>query len=324
MARELVRNGKDARALADLVDDMLRQLGASSSEPAAPRRNVAIKASLFERCIDLCRSGAQPALDSRVRTVHHLSCTGGTLIAKCLAAMPNTLVLNEINPLSRMLDKPEAPDFAPTDLAALVRMGDRGTSDELLIDMFLGQLALLRDRVTLEGRRLLLRDHSHSQFLYYDEPEPEHGLLAVVRRRFPTISLITVRDPIDSFLSMRTLGWVIFQPGSLDEYCRRYHLFLAAHKGLPVFRYEDFLATPAAMMQRMCEHLELPFNDLFEYTFDAFRFSGDSGRGGAKIAPRPRREVPPELVAEAWSSLNYLNLCQRLGYTPITQGQQPQ
>jgi hypothetical protein len=308
--------GNEAKALAKLVDDMLRQLGSSAGAPP-PKKNIAIKTSLFDRCIELCRGGALPSPDSKIRTLHHFSCTGGTLIAKCLASMPNTLVLNEIDPLSRMQFKPDSPSFHPTDFTALVRMGDHGASDKVLVEMFIGQLRSLCGRMILEGRRLLLRDHSHGQFLCPSEPDSSRTLLNVVRSEFATASAVTVRDPLDSFLSMRDLGWISFGPASLDEYARRYHLFLDAHVGLPIFKYEHFLVDPKPVMRQLCTQLELPFNDLFEHTFDAFKFSGDSGRSSGVIAPRPRREHAPELASEAAQSPQYLTLCQRLGYSPV-------
>jgi hypothetical protein len=310
--------GKEAKALAELVDEMLRRLG-SSSEPTHARKNVAIKTSLFDRCIELCRAGGVPSPDAKIRTLHHLSCTGGTLIAKCLAAMPNTLLLNEVDPYSRMLYNPDSPKFNPTDLASLVRMGDRNASDKVLGELFLGQLRALHGSVVLEGRRLILRDHSHGQFLFTDEPDGKKSLLTLVRPAYPTCSVVTVRDPLDSYLSMRDLDWIHFSPNTVDEYCRRYHLFLDAHAGLPIYRYEEFLEAPQVVMRRLCDQLELPFNETFELTFDAFKFSGDSGRSGGIIAPRPRRAHEPEVEALAGKSSHYLSLCERIGYPALGQ-----
>ncbi len=56
--------------------------------------------ALFEKWSDFCEPEApqkQP-----IRIIQHLSCTGGTLISKFLAAMPNVVLLNEVNPLSQL------------------------------------------------------------------------------------------------------------------------------------------------------------------------------------------------------------------------------
>lgn len=52
----------------------------------------------------------------QIRTIHHFACTGGTLIAKCLASMPNTQFISEIEPHSNMTSKAK---FTPTNFIEL-------------------------------------------------------------------------------------------------------------------------------------------------------------------------------------------------------------
>lgn len=252
---------------------------------------------------------------SIVRSVHHLPCTGGTLITKCLAAMPNVVVLNEVDPLSTMDIDSAKPRFSPRDFGALLRMGDRGVSTATLIDLFLNQLETLLRRTHMEGRRLLLRDHSASHFLAVPDPGARPSLYSILLTRGTTVSITTVRDPIDSYLSMATLGWIGFLPATFEEYCRRYLLFLDAHTTLPIFKYESFVANPAIEVAKICEHLHLAFSDEFIDTFDVFRFSGDSGRTGDVIGPRPRREFNSAQLEQIRSSSAYRMLCDRLHYS---------
>ena len=53
--------------------------------------------SLLEQCAAMvaAQPGPQP-----YRVLHHMACTGGTLISRCLATMPNVVLLSEIDPLS--------------------------------------------------------------------------------------------------------------------------------------------------------------------------------------------------------------------------------
>ena len=44
-----------------------------------------------------------------IRTIHHLACTGGTLISKCLGSMPDVALISEVNPLNR-----QGSQFEPT------------------------------------------------------------------------------------------------------------------------------------------------------------------------------------------------------------------
>ena len=44
-----------------------------------------------------------------LRSIHHLACTGGTLISKCIASMPDVALISEVNPMNRF-----GQDFCPS------------------------------------------------------------------------------------------------------------------------------------------------------------------------------------------------------------------
>ncbi|MBD3828421.1 hypothetical protein, partial [Stenotrophomonas sp.] len=137
-----------------------------------------------------------------MRLLHHFACTGGTLIAKCLAALPNTLLLSEIDPLSRLRVNPHNPHFAPSDLILHLHYSLRGVEDEDIVAVFLGGLAALLDRCDRVGRRLVLRDHAHSQFCHGPQIPDRPTLAAIVGRLRPVRGVLTVREPMESYLSL--------------------------------------------------------------------------------------------------------------------------
>ena len=300
------------RNVLSAVDEALELLAGYSTPQG---RSIAVERpdSLLDQCLELCaqRDASPP---EPVRTLHHFACTGGTMITKCLAAMPNTQVLSEVDPLSVVLLDPAQPRFCPTDLAQLMRESTRGVGDDLIAEMFLRSMELIYEESRSRGQRLLLRDHSHGRYCYGPGIPARPGLRDLVRRRFPTVSAITVRHPLDSYLALAAMGWLTFTPPGLDEYCRRYLVFLDDHADLPVVRYEDILEAPERWIGELCGHLLLPFSSDFAGLFDAFRLTGDSGRGGKMIKPRPRRPVGDDLAREASDSGNYQRLCAQLGY----------
>ena len=267
--------------------------------------------SLLDQCIALCEP--QEARVEPVRTLHQMACTGGTLFAKCVAAMPNVQLLSEVDPLSRMQLDPGHPRFCPTDMVLLLRQGTRGANDELVVRMFQAALEVVHADATARGQRLVLRDHAHSHYgVVALEPRPT--LRDMVAQRFPALSLVLVRHPLDSYLSLLDNGWVGFA-GGLDEYCRRYLSFLDDHGGIPVLRYEDFVRDPERRLREACDHLRLRYSGHFAQMFDIFRLSGDSGRSGNVIERRPRRQTPDaSLGAELAASRHYALLLQRLDY----------
>lgn len=266
-------------------------------------------ADLLERS----RQSAGDVNSEPVRTIHHFACTGGTLITKCLASMPNTQVLSEVDPFSDFT-KDSARRFFPTDLIMLARVSTRGADDQLVREIFVRGMAAIYHDTIIKGQRLVVRDHTHSHFCIGPQvcSRPTLGLL--IQNAFPCISVVFVRHPLDSFLSLYANGWIHFLPGTLEEYCRRYMRFLDSYPETKVFRYEDFVARPEGVMHDMCAELQIPYDSAFTDTFFVHQLSGDSGRKGDQIGLRPRRSIPVDVDVKG--SKAYLELCNRLRYDP--------
>ena len=136
----------------------------------------------------------------------------------------------------------------------------------------------------------------------------------IVQRQLPVRSVVTVRHPLDSYLSLIANGWVDFQPACLEEYCCRYLRFLDDYDEQPIFKYEDFVEDTSSELEKISRALELPFNAEFESGLDLIRLTGDSGRSGVAIVRRERREVGPQVREEVETSSSYHALCVRLNY----------
>lgn len=258
----------------------------------------------------------EPSLEQKppVRVIQHLSCTGGTLLCKCLAGLPNVALLSEVNPLSEIHMQLIPRGFAPTDLLFLAKRGNFPHIDELSEKIFRAEIAVLANHARQFGKHLVIREHSHSDFL---EGEALNGVSTI--RKFlkddhALLSVLTVRHPVDSYLSLVKFGWVRFIPKTFDEYCKRYILFIKHNENLPTYKYEDFINDPLNEMQRICRSLELPFNEEFLDVFDLSTMSGDSGRTSHIIEKRERRKFDFDFQLEVNESSSYQDLCELLGY----------
>jgi hypothetical protein len=299
--------------LSETLDDALRLL---DGVPINADTGIALEEcpeSLLAQCLALCEqhqiSGSEP-----IRLVHQFACAGGTLMSKCIAAMPNTQLISEVDPLSTLLDYPEQNAFSPTDMVALMRNSTRGASTELIVEMFLNNLGIVYTDAISTGQRLILRDHAHSHFCHGCEIADRPTLGAIVSSKFPTLEVVFVRHPIDSYLSLQLNGWLHFRPGTFDEYCKRYIAFLRAYDGVPIIRYEDFVRSPREIMTEVCDVLDLRFSPDFIDLFDVYRLSGDSGRGSNVIAQRPRRAVEQAFSNEVGESAHFRYLCDMLSF----------
>lgn len=269
--------------------------------------------SLLKDCEAAC-AALDAAAEEPLRTIHHFACTGGTILSRCIEAMPNTVLLSEIDPLSTL--PLSTVDFAPYDLLRQSQTSLRPLDDAGVSEMFLAGLNAMYEANLRAGRRLVIRDHTHSHYCTQINPDERPTIRDILRRQFTLRSLVTVRHPLDSLISLLRNGWVMFAPKTLEEYCRRYILFLDAYADAPVLRYEDFTADPDRRARQMTEILALPYTDHWRDILPVIAVSGDSGRKSNEIASRPRQEVSAELRVACKESRSYKSVCARLGYDP--------
>ncbi|MEL6806195.1 MAG: sulfotransferase [Pseudomonadota bacterium] len=270
-------------------------------------------AALLAECQALL--DASPACPPPViRSLHHMACSGGTLIAQMLGAQANVRLLSEVNPFSTQLDKRQL--FRPSDVSFLARHGTRPVDQRIVQELFEAEVGVLASRSHQSGHILLLRDHAHSAYCLGTEPQKAPKLHDILTSRFETRPLVTVRHPLDCYLSLQANGWLHFTPATLDEYARRVRMFLHDHGDIAVLRYEDILADPEARMKGACDALDLPFDPQTLTPNSAIALSGGSGRHTARLGARPRRPVPVALRRMATRSPDYQELCARLGYAP--------
>lgn len=301
-ARELLSSVEAAlELLLDYTPDVARD------GPAEPLP------SLLEQCEALTATLPPPAF---LRSIHHMACSGGSVISKCLAVMPNTTLLSEIDPLSPLgLPQPkQTPQFRPHDLIYGLRVALRDNGEAIVAHVFEAALGALYADLVAQGQYLCIRDHAHSQYCTRTDWRTRPTVHSLLERVAPVRSVVTVRHPIDSFLSLEGNAWLHFTPATIDEYARRYHAFLDDHAALPLVRYEDFVADPEAILQQLCSLLDLPYMPGAEDFLSVVRISGDSGRSGTRIAPRPRRIVHETLQTAIDASDALAALCARLDY----------
>lgn len=251
-----------------------------------------------------------------VRVVRQFACTGGTLICRALAAQPNTAVLSEVDPFNVDHLSRRKPGFVPTDLIQLADSRFKPLDRSVKQAMFQAALKALYEAFDRTGRRLVVREHSHGQFCTHEDGAKRPAVSEIIASDFPVRTVVTVRHPMDSWLSLNANNWRHFEPFTLDEYARRYLAFLDDCGAAPTHKYESFVDAPNETLTDMCERLELPMNESWQALLPAITLSGDSGRSGAVIGARERRTADEETRVQAQKSAAYQALCARLDYSP--------
>jgi hypothetical protein len=248
----------------------------------------------------------------RILTIHHQACTGGTLICKCLAVMPRTMLLSEVHPLNL-----QPMDFNPFDPVAQFQLQTYqgfGFTGEELGRIFVQRVGLVYEQCRAHGYELVLRDHSHTDYMY---PQVDRGrpLLHFLQDKYEPVSIVTLRNPVETWLALENLGWHKCVQG-FDDYCSRLLMFLEDYKGLPVFHYEEFLAAPVDTMRRITAALGLPLDPEFMGKFSQITLTGDSGRARSsdRIERLPMREFSESFRQTVLNSEPYRRLAALYGY----------
>lgn len=252
-----------------------------------------------------------------IRAIHHLACTGGTLISRAIAAMPNVTLLSEIDPLSTLDATPAgaAEPFRPLDLLRGAQIAARPADTDTIAKVFTAAIATLHAELSAQGRHLCIRSHPHSQFHTGASIRPRPSTHSLLARAAPVRAVLTVRHPLDSFVSLRRARWVHFEPDTPEAYAQRYLAFLDAHQDIEILTYERFVTEPEASAQWLCERLALSYDPAFPERMQQVWLSGNSGRAGARITPRERRPIAQDVLDAARASQAFRDLCERLDYT---------
>lgn len=257
-----------------------------------------------------------------IRLMHHWACSGGTLLSRCVAAHPAVVLLSEIHPLAYLRVAPAYPYYSPTDLIQQLSLPHNGRDPVLCLAAFTGAVEGLLEQLEAEGRSLVLRSHSHVDFFSGVMPADTPLLSSSLGSRLTLYELLSVRHPLDSWISLCRQGWQKqFCFSSLSEFSNRGLAMLKACRGMPLLRYEDFCLAPRKGLALMADALKLPLEAELMEQLAGIQISGDSGRSDSSIGVRPRRPIPHQLAWELSALIDatespYLELCQQLGYDP--------
>ncbi|MBU2963485.1 sulfotransferase [Citreicella sp. C3M06] len=273
----------------------------------------------LESLLDQCRAQTTKLAAARpepVRLLHHFACTGGTLVSRALASQPNTVVLSELDPFSNIMLGPQH-HFAPSDVIYQALKARIPPQMDTVGRMFTAALKVLHEDLGAEGRRLVIRDHTYSHYCATEDPSSRPSLPALLAPQFDLRQAITVRHPLDSFVSMLRENWARPPVRTLELYAARYEMFLDACPSIDLHYYEDFAQDPETGCRRLADSLDLPFDPRWRDFLPLVTMSGDSGRKSERIGLRPRRPLPDTVKQQlAEGAPVYDALCARLGYDP--------
>jgi hypothetical protein len=266
----------------------------------------------------------------RIRILHQLARSGGTVICRCLASMESVVLLSEIHPLgTRMFN----PLQQANEWYGLLRPADRarvGTGNLTFPDA----IRLIAERCAEQDRILVLRDWNHLDFigLPFVQPLYRPQLAETLRGEFELLRFATVRHPLDQWLSL--VNHPLFAERlAIGKYLRGVRRFAemvagleaqaetegARQPGAAMLHYEDFTANSDAALMQLCNALHIPFDPGYRQRWASYRnITGDvlPGRSEAgEITRLPRQESTADLRREFGGRADYQRILNLMNYT---------
>lgn len=276
-------------------------------------------------------------MQAHLFTVHNVAASGGSICSQFIAACTNSLLSSEIHPLGEVLPERQADQanlrrFSPgRPLDHVLLDSKHDLSNTLKLKSFGDQLELSIRHAASLGKNLTLREHTHSNFtlgglqaknglLDFLSHQCNGHLMRLVTFKWPPI--LTVRHPLDNFLSARKKKWhrTYASDGYFETYCKallEMQNYFAGKWGAVCLRYEDLCIDQSRFFHDLVTRLECPFLQVpMRERVRSVSITGKSGRRSNEISLRPRQLelVEDDLRRQVTSSVAYVELCKLNGY----------
>jgi hypothetical protein len=227
------------------------------------------------------------------------------------------ILLSEIHPYAYLRGPIPQSIYNPTDIIQQLCLEHNRRDPRLCLAAFNGAIDRLHEESCRQGLALVLRSHSHLDFFIGGAPANFPLVSYELRKRHRLCELVTVRHPLDSWLSLKENAWdKHFRFSSFEEYCARCLAMLYSLQQIPLLRYEEFCSDPERVFTEVCSIMNLKYDDSALTRAGTIALSGSSGRIGSEISKRERRFIPDDVAEAVKTSLSYVKLCALLAYDP--------
>jgi hypothetical protein len=249
-----------------------------------------------------------------LRLIHQLARTGGTTICKCLAVMPDVVLLSEIHPLGVEKIDPLRQAMNWFALIGQADIDQLGPSPD-----FAASIRLIASRASASGSKLVIRDWNHLDFVgapLVEAPPFRLTMAEVLSKHFRLRQVATVRHAIDHWQSLRRLP-LMRGKIDLDRFLQGYRRFAELVAPMGFVRFEDFCVRPDDSLRHLCDALELTYDPAWRSRWAGYdRITGDEAaqRNSGELKQPRRRPLEPGLADAFLKHPDYLPALALLGY----------
>lgn len=238
--------------------------------------------------------------------------SGGTLLNRCMASMPDTIMLSEVN----------VEALCPSSCNTIRGQVKEWYGINLKSEGFRENIQELYKYCLEKDKALIIRDWTFGSFVpsRYNNynPSKEFATLDFVSNYFPVKSFAFVRDAIDIWLSLNASPRTFYDKDLIYLYEFVKKIF---DRKIKIFKYEDFCKNPKKNMHSICDYVEIDYNEQFMNFFSYYKVTGDtdlpdSSRGLVenKINLLSRRAMSDVLFEEIKTKTKALEINKLLNY----------
>ena len=231
--------------------------------------------------------------------------------------MKDVVLLSEIHPLAMQNINPLGQAqiwFGLLTNEDIVRLQARRTIG------FLDAIGLIHQRCSERNSTLIIRDWSQVDFTgwpHFGNPAYRLTTAEQLRKRFSVVHTMTVRHPIDQWISfIKSQSWT-GQSMPLTEFLYGYLKFAEYCNQIGFVRYEDFVIDPDRALREICGYLQVTYDPSYRDRWQAYTtitsFQGERDFVN-NIRPQPRPPVEPGVLRQIEKNSDYQQAIRLLGY----------
>ena len=201
----------------------------------------------------------------KLRLIHNLPRSGGTIISKAISNQKNIVLLSEIHPNGLKIRNLMGVDKNLGDpLFQFMNWYDvfdekikKKTRDKNL--NFLEKIEIINKKINSQDKILVIRDWAFVDFLGkpYIDPIFKKSLHEVLKKKFNLVTLNIVRSPLEIFLSCMRVIPKFAGNYSFNFFLECYKKFIKDLKKQNTISYENFCENPVKSLDKICKVLEI-------------------------------------------------------------------
>lgn len=252
-----------------------------------------------------------------LRIIHQLPMSGGSVIARSVAVLPEVTLFDNIHPLNQQLNRAAANIFAQANnWYHLFSDADKQALQGKSVNYAEG-VRLIYDRLAERGKTMVVRSWSLLDFIsspIYENVERKLALNEALQEHFEIRQIATTRHPIENWVSLKKLQ--LMRSLTLDRYMEGYEAFATFAEQMGYIRREDFGDDPDATLQQLCKQLDIPFDPVYRnrWKFEP-HIEAEADDGIEHITKAPTDDHPQAILEDFEANMHYWSVLKRLGYT---------